>query len=1159
MEKSLTFSSINIIRVPGFNPPGFNVKEIKPQINIVYGPNAIGKSTMARAFSYLIWPQAEIFETLENISLQGSFTLNDFNWFVEIDAGKIKYQKDGVDSPRPPFPPVEHRDRYYIALHDLLQKDTDDKSFAEIIIKESAGGYQISEAVEDLGFKDKPSRKGRTTRYAQNKIRGYQQVIKKQKQLIDEERHLERLYKELNEIKNAQKHLEIVKQVIEYSRVDNEYREVKTQFEKYPSVLSKITGDEEERLKRIEENIEKYKAKKENAESKYCKAKKVIQEVDLAGKGVRESFLTKIKNKNEKLKIREEKIVQLQNEIKEAQTKRKEEEKNFIDLIQEKKLAEIDSATYNQLSKFARRAEEVHNKLLSFESLKNLLEPEEEYQEKETIIQNGIKCLEDWLQVPEEKTNEQNKVRNVSLISGLIIMLMTIYMGMIINPGFLILIIIPFTIFWYGVIHNNKEIDYKKLARQEFEQLDLKSQKEWKKPAIKARLRELYDLEAKIKLYKRRKQYWEDRKKEYNELQKKNKEINREREELIKHFGVAPDTDEQTLYHLTNRLSRWQDAHIKLQGLQKKLKYEKETYGHLLDELNKMLVDYGYQTAFDSAEISGNITDLEERNSKFQVAIRDRERAEESLEETKKKLKEADVDRKQIYSKLDLELDNKTKLRELCNQYNDFLQTKDELLKIEHLWKVERAKLEDYTVFDQSLLEKDLAELKVRMKELKNKAEEYQSTQDKISNIEARIDSAREDRSIENAFTDRERALDKLEEQLYNDYEKLTGNVLADYIREVNTVQNRPEVFKKARKIFTTITRGNYKLEINNYDPPSFRAIETVSGKGKHLDELSSGTRIQLLLAVRIAFVDQKEEGLILPLFLDETLANADDRRAESIIQAVIELVRNGRQCFYFTAQQDEVSKWLSIIEGESNVNANVIDLSESKSEGNPVFNININKMLSDINMISATDDMSHDDYREALSVPVFDPRQGANSIHIWYLIEDIKLIEHFIKLGIEKWGQLKTLLEIGKEGIIPADKKRILKEVQELGCCLEEFVDCWKVGQGKLVDRSVLLASNAVTDNFIDDVFRLAKEVDGDASSIIRELRNGTVARFLSKKIDDLEEFFEEENYIAVEDKLSEEQIYLRMLSVINLNNMDQAAEKIRRLLERLIDYKKK
>ena len=94
---------------------------------------------------------------------------------------------------------------------------------------------------------------------------------------------------------------------------------------------------------------------------------------------------------------------------------------------------------------------------------------------------------------------------------------------------------------------------------------------------------------------------------------------------------------------------------------------------------------------------------------------------------------------------------------------------------------------------------------------------------------------------------------------------------------------------------------------------PEFTAVDQVERRGRSLDQLSSGTRVQLLLAVRIAFVEQQEQGVKLPLLLDEVLGNSDDERARAIMEAVVELSREGRQIFYFTAQMDEVARWRAL------------------------------------------------------------------------------------------------------------------------------------------------------------------------------------------------------------------------------------------------------
>lgn len=135
----------------------------------------------------------------------------------------------------------------------------------------------------------------------------------------------------------------------------------------------------------------------------------------------------------------------------------------------------------------------------------------------------------------------------------------------------------------------------------------------------------------------------------------------------------------------------------------------------------------------------------------------------------------------------------------------------------------------------------------------------------------------------------------------------MVGHALAEHVREATTDASRPAVFEQARDVLARISRGRYRLDLDDGNE-TFRAYDTVKERGFALDELSSATRLQVLLAVRIAFVERHEQGTMLPILLDETLANTDDGKAEVIINSMLELAREGRQLFYFTAQGDEVA-----------------------------------------------------------------------------------------------------------------------------------------------------------------------------------------------------------------------------------------------------------
>ena len=533
-----------------------------------------------------------------------------------------------------------------------------------------------------------------------------------------------------------------------------------------------------------------------------------------------------------------------------------------------------------------------------------------------------------------------------------------------------------------------------------------------------------------------------------------------------------------------------------------------------------------------------------ERNEKFQKAVRDKKEAKTAIEDLKEKLKQAQNERENLYSKLNLELGDKDSLKKLCSDLSQYKKVKKKLENTRHVRNREKRKLKESNQFKKSLLEKDMAELKTLKKELVQKDKKYDEVKTEIDQIEARIEDARESSNIEKALARKERSLNELKFELDQDYKKMTGKVIADFIKNINSVANRPQVFERARKLFAIITRGNYKLEIKNSNPPSFTAIDTKSGRGKTLDELSSGTRIQLLLAVRMAFVE-REEGLILPLYFDETLANADDNKACEIIKSIIELSQKGRQCFYFTAQKDEVKKWISVLKEESQIQSNIINLAKKQNPDSSITLPDITKLIPDNNEIA----VSGDD----MSIPDFNPRQGAETAHLWYLVEDEKLLKHFLKAGIKKWGQLKTLLKTDKKDFIPAEKTDKVQEIKELGSCLEEFVESWKVGRGQPVDRSVLKKTDAVTDNFIDEVSNLAQKVNGNSEKIIKELRAGAVSNFLTRKIDQLEEYFKENGYIDSTDILTDEEIHARMISVFSSDNTENVGGKIKRLWKRI------
>ena len=150
----------------------------------------------------------------------------------------------------------------------------------------------------------------------------------------------------------------------------------------------------------------------------------------------------------------------------------------------------------------------------------------------------------------------------------------------------------------------------------------------------------------------------------------------------------------------------------------------------------------------------------------------------------------------------------------------------------------------------------------------------------KISETELKVKQKKEGNELEELIADKQNALMQLAGLYDSNLSAVTGDLLVRKLRKITAGENQQEIFTKANKIFGTITNQRYQIKVNNDPKPSFIAIDNVLGTGLSLFELSTGTRVQLLLSVRFAFIETQEGGVRLPVLADELLANSDDDRA---------------------------------------------------------------------------------------------------------------------------------------------------------------------------------------------------------------------------------------------------------------------------------------
>jgi len=123
---------------------------------------------------------------------------------------------------------------------------------------------------------------------------------------------------------------------------------------------------------------------------------------------------------------------------------------------------------------------------------------------------------------------------------------------------------------------------------------------------------------------------------------------------------------------------------------------------------------------------------------------------------------------------------------------------------------------------------------------------------------------------------------------------------ILDEVKKKYEQDQQPAVIKNSSAYFEKITKGRYpRIHVSLED----REVMVFDGREtkKKIEQLSRGTREQLLISIRLGFIEEFEKTAEpLPLVLDEVLVNFDRRRAAQAARLFCDFARN-RQILLFT------------------------------------------------------------------------------------------------------------------------------------------------------------------------------------------------------------------------------------------------------------------
>lgn len=1122
MKVSLFLRALNITHAPGFPRGGLPPMHFCDGLNIVYGPNASGKTTTAQAIRTLFWPASDT----QGLLLEAEIALNGQVGNYRCRNGlrdgtpDLGYLGDQAD-----------RYRYLLAQHELLTADDGETRFVERILTEARGGLDLEAALQDLGYADPPKRL--TTEYRDAKW-AYSKSRESQRDTQRAEAQLALLESQLQTAKAAQQRSERLLTALTFLRQHRVLEAAKAAFQGFPTVLAGMNGQELEDFDRFTAELSEAEAGAVAADRECATARQRRDALGLPDPAAAECARDMLGEAISALDACEKALDAGREALTRAVAAADTAYRNLGGTAEHAAADPLDQATVQALGAFTRKAEKLTARQTSISDSLAWIEsaaPATATDDPDRL-REAITCLQAWLATadlpPSAALFPVLAFSGMSFILGLLsFILERAYLG---GTAALLILVTGVMLLLSRKAHASRR-DPRQL-QDVFLALHLDSAPAWSRPEVEQYLKGLQQRLATALLARTAQIKHGELEKQRAALDAEIHELDGEAGRLARILGVEPDhvyEQSHALWYFVDQLIAWQRHRTEAAAEREALTLHQRDHADALTRASAALEPYGYAPATNTAELRWLRDKLTKRINDRQVAVAEETEKEKLSAERRERARSASNRRTALMERLALSPDPETARRELDHLIAQLPEYKAASQQRDHAAAICDATEEQGRIWADwaALLAGNEEMLQREYDEKQAKAELAESLHQLIGQTREQIRAAKAQSACEEAQTALDRALARLTLRLEDGLRAQIGRALVHRLGAAIADTGLPVVFRRAQELFAAFTNGRYELRIDAA-AGDFRAEDLGDNVVRTLSQLSSATRVQLLMAVRVAFVEEREPGPRLPLLMDETLACSDEMREHAIIDAALQICRAGRQVFYFTSKPSELAKWQAQA-AQAGVELRILPLETLPDDVRaPVSSMPIPRLLDPA-------DMNYVEYGQALGVGRIDfSLAPAGYVHIWHAMDDPAALHKLLEAGIVRCGQLLNphLHEVidTLAGANASAKARARASV------LVDMERRWREGRGLPLTLQDLQQSGILsTDAFRTDIPQLAQDLNWDAGALLEALEAGRVKRLRSDSINRLRAYAEEHGQLVEGEPLSPDELHALALSDAN------------------------
>ena len=1086
---------LEIIHLPGLSS-GFSLEGLAGDINLITGPNAIGKSSLVRALGLLL---REPRNNDPLVTLAADFRDRNKNWRVERTGQQIEWKCDGVPAARPNLPSADQLSRYCLSMEDLIKADSTDKSLAQELQRSLRGGFDLDAVRTDIGKRHGLTEEKQLVE-AQSLVREAERTADS---LRDVQKAIPQLDAEIAMAQRAQQHVLRTQRAEQLLEAVQARKTSQEELERFPKNMKKLTGQELD-------SVGTLRLRLETSEDRRREHERALQQAQasLEGSGLRENDLEEA---GKDLKAAEKKLRHvevLQNELALQQDRRTEQKATLdtaADALGGSPPPNLDMASLERAEGFAGnllKLREEHNQLTTRIGLLGDAPDEQVVRDH----QKAVNALRNWLDAqPGEPDNRRHAVPLwASLLLAVASALGFVYAPPIVPVSLFLLLLLALGLTLRNLYRTSSKTAKarQKAAIQQFEETGIAAPN-WSLSPVRDRLVELEESLGRLAGTRHMAEGADAARARLSEVDTELREIQEKQEQLADTIGFDPLIPITALDRFINLAKDWDNARTELEVTTRKLadllERIEEALGEAKATLSRWQADMPPEADLDRLSAA-----CESFTSKLEVArgaSADIKLARQGIAGCVEESAHHREDLAKIYQGVGLSEDQHHVLFELSEQRASWSEAREKLREAEARERQLRGELEGEHALLELVDNDDESSLKSRLLEQQQLAERLEGLRDKRSQSDTDIRSAESNDVLGDAIANRVEAQAKLEQKRD---ELLTHNatdLLLNRVEEAYRATHEPEVLTQADALFRQVTANDFELELG--DGGEFQARDTRQSVVRSLDELSVGTRMQLLLAVRLAWVRiQSADGKMLPLFLDEALTTSDERRFMVVAKSLDRVSSSsGIQIIYLSARKHEQGLWRAAI-GRA---PHSIDLAElrGQSDGDhaPEFEVTPSESIPRPKGGAL-------EYAKELRVPGIDPALDAGEIHLFHLLrDDLDLLYQMMdSLRIRTLGQLESYIDHSAR--VEHHGRPEFSKLKDRCRSARAWISAWRQGRGRPVDALELEASGAFSRRYLAEATTLARTepIDRDAHRFLAVLREGALKGFQTKKIDDFE-----------------------------------------------------